>query len=47
MAYEIVKCEVRWIARYGISGNELLPARWETLGEFETEGDACGRPQNA
>jgi hypothetical protein len=41
MAFEIVTCEVRWIASVGHSGNELPPRNYETIGEFETEGDAC------
>jgi sugar phosphate isomerase/epimerase len=41
MAYEIVQCEVRWIASVGYSGTELPPSKYEKLGEFETEGDAC------
>lgn len=41
MAYEIVQCEVRWIASYGISSTGSWDTRWEILGEFETEGDAA------
>lgn len=41
MAYQIVQCEVRWVAAVGYSGTELPPSRYEPLGEFETEGDAA------
>lgn len=41
MSYQIVHCEVRWIAEVGYSGTELPPSRYETMGEFETEGDAA------
>lgn len=36
MAFRIVRCEVRWTAKIGISGDELPPQRWEHLGDFET-----------
>mgnify|MGYP006267157727 CR=1 FL=1 len=41
MVFQIVQCEVIWIATIGYSGNELPPSNWETIGEFEDEGDAC------
>ena len=41
MAFQIVQCEVRWVAVVGHSGTELPPQSWENIGEFETEGDAC------
>jgi hypothetical protein len=41
MSYQIVQCEVRWIAVVGYSGTELPPSRYATVGEFETEGDAA------
>lgn len=41
MGYQIVQCKVRWIAEVGYSGTELPPSRYETIGEFETEGDAA------
>jgi hypothetical protein len=41
MAYEIVECEVMWVAEVGYSGNELPPTRYERIGEFETEDDAA------
>lgn len=40
MAFQIIQCEVRWIALVGHSGNELPPSSWEIIGEFEDEGDA-------
>ena len=40
MAYEIVQCKVHWHAGYHVSGNETLGTPY-SLGEFETEGDAC------
>ncbi len=40
MSFQIVQCEVRWFVSVGYTGNELPPAKYETLGEFETEHDA-------
>jgi hypothetical protein len=41
MTFKIVQCEVRWIACIGYSGTERPPSTYETLGEYEDEGDAC------
>jgi hypothetical protein len=43
MAFQIINVtyEVRWVAKVGYSGNELPPTRYEVIGEFEDEGDAC------
>lgn len=41
MSYQIVSCEVRWVAQVGYSGNELPPSGYEIIGEFETQGDAA------
>jgi hypothetical protein len=40
MAFQIVQCEVRWIAVVGYSGTELPPSKYETIGVYETERDA-------
>lgn len=40
MAFQIVQCEVRWLACIGYSGTELPPSTYETIGEYETERDA-------
>lgn len=40
MAFQTVTCEIRWIAAVGFSGTELPPSQYETIGEFETKGDA-------
>jgi|TARA_R110000782_G_scaffold265190_1_gene358775 hypothetical protein len=40
MSFQIVKCEVRWCASIGYSGNELPAVCNSSLGEFETENDA-------
>ena len=40
MSFQIVQCEVRWVAKIGYSGNELPPVCDHALGEFHTEEDA-------
>jgi len=40
MSFKIVQCEVRWIASIVYSGNELLPTRFEVIGEYEDKNKA-------
>jgi hypothetical protein len=39
MTYEIVQCEVHWVASAAYSGNEL-PGLLEQIGSFPTEEEA-------
>lgn len=41
MSFQKIECYVIWTATIGYSGNELPPSNYESLGEFETEGDAA------
>jgi hypothetical protein len=40
MAYEIVQCEIHYVAGYYVSGDESLGVA-HSLGHFETKGDAA------
>lgn len=42
MAYQIVQCEVRWVASINaLDGSGTPTNNYITLGEYEDKGDAC------
>ena len=42
MAYQVVKCEVRWVATINEQNGSGGPTnKYRRLGEFEDKGDAC------